>query len=318
MFWHSFVLVFYRRSSFSEPTPGPQGGILSPLLANIALSAIEERYERHVWPRQTPTLLTDAKAIATRARYARKTARTRGAAVLFPIRYADDFIILVSVPPGPEQDRRAGEVATQEKAELAAFLKERLGLDLSEAKTLVTPVTSTIRFLGHHVRVRAHPSHGRLVSTAVIPKDRSLRFRELIKDNFARSTLDWTLGAHLKRLNPVLRRWSNFYRHAWGAKKVFNFLDHYVWWTILRWLRKKHHRTTMKYLRERYGWRKPGGRSLRWRDGGEVPYELARVPVEHFKLGWLKAPDFAATSMESPVHNERCTPGSEGGARKPT
>jgi retron-type reverse transcriptase len=41
----------------------PQGGILSPLLANIALSAIEERYERHVWPRRTPTTLTDAAAI---------------------------------------------------------------------------------------------------------------------------------------------------------------------------------------------------------------------------------------------------------------
>jgi RNA-directed DNA polymerase len=53
----------------------PQGGILSPLLANIALSAIEERYERHVWPRRTPTLRTEDKRIMQRAQQARVTDR---------------------------------------------------------------------------------------------------------------------------------------------------------------------------------------------------------------------------------------------------
>jgi hypothetical protein len=51
---------------------------------------------------------------------------------------------------------------------------------------------------------------------------------------------------------------------------------------------------------------------------GKVPFEAARVRVRHFELGWQKDPSFACTSMESPVHNERCTPGSVRGARKPT
>jgi hypothetical protein len=38
----------------------------------------------------------------------------------------------------------------------------------------------------------------------------------------------------------MLRGWCNFYRHAWGAKHVFSAIDHYVWWTIFRWLKKKH------------------------------------------------------------------------------
>jgi len=71
----------------------PQGGILSPLLANIALTAIEERYERHVWPRRTPTLLTDPAAITRRATAARGTDRRRRRCVFMPVRYADDFII---------------------------------------------------------------------------------------------------------------------------------------------------------------------------------------------------------------------------------
>jgi group II intron reverse transcriptase/maturase len=86
---------------FSRSQAGtPQGGILSPLLANIALSAIEERYERHVWPRHTPTPLPDAAATERRALRARCNDRGRRP-VLFPIRYADDCA-----------PRRRGEEAT--------------------------------------------------------------------------------------------------------------------------------------------------------------------------------------------------------------
>src|SRR5262245_46376071 len=109
----------------------PQGGILSPLLSNVALSAIEERYERHVWPRHTPTRLVDPAAISQRAETARFHDRRSGRVVVFPIRYADDFILLVGAPPGPGQDDRARAAALAEKSSLEAFLKERLGLELS-------------------------------------------------------------------------------------------------------------------------------------------------------------------------------------------
>jgi RNA-directed DNA polymerase len=297
------VLAFLKAGVLSEgqfirtSTGAPQGGILSPLLANIALSAIDERYESHVWPRRTPTLLTDPKAIGKRAMTRRDYDRRQRRVVFFPVRYADDFIILVSVPTGPEQNRQAQEAALQEKAAVAKFLKENLGLELSEAKTLVTPVTETLRFLGHHVRVRAHPTHGRLVSTTVIPKDRSHRLRELIKDHFRQSTTRLSLAERLNLLNPVLRGWANFYRHAWGAKHVFYSLDNYVWWTIARWLKKKHQGAPWKYLRARYGWHSPGRRSTHWRDGKVVPYELGRVTVEYFRFAWLKPPDFISSTI---------------------
>jgi RNA-directed DNA polymerase len=79
------------REQFSRSEAGtPQGGILSPLLANIALSVIEERYERHVWPRRTPTVRTGAAEIQKRAMSFRSGDRRRGEIVCFPIRYADD------------------------------------------------------------------------------------------------------------------------------------------------------------------------------------------------------------------------------------
>lgn len=186
------------------------------------------------------TLRTDPAEISRRARERRTTDRRRGLPVFFIVRYADDFILLVGAPPGPAQDAVARDVAHGEKDALAAYLRAELGLELSESKTLVTPVTKSMRFLGHHVRVRRHPAHGRMVSTAVVPKDRSQLFRERIKRLFKKATTGLSLGDRLRILNPMLRGWSNFYRHAWGAKKVFNFLDHYTWWTIARWLKKKH------------------------------------------------------------------------------
>jgi len=264
---------------------------LSPLLANVALSAIEERYERHVWPRRTPTLLTNSKAIGNRAMRARTLDRPRRP-MCFPIRYADDFIILVSVPPGPLQSERAQEVALQEKAALTKSLWENLHLELSEAKTLVTPVTRPLRFLGHHVRVDVHPTRRWMASGVVIPTDRSQRIRELIKDLFRSSTVQSSLKQRLQLLNPLLRGWGNFYRHARGPKAVFSALDDYVWKTIRRWLMKKHRPAFMKDLRKRYAWRNPGGRGYGWSDGGMMPYRLSRLRVDHFCLGWMSTPDF--------------------------
>ena len=90
----------------------PQGGILSPLLANIALAAIEERYERHVWPRSSPTPLSDSAAIRRRAEWARSSDRRKAQPVCMPIRYADDFILLV----GASSEQSAEEAAHKEKA----------------------------------------------------------------------------------------------------------------------------------------------------------------------------------------------------------
>jgi group II intron reverse transcriptase/maturase len=321
---NQLVLAFLKAGVMSEQqfarseAGTPQGGILSPLLANIALSAIDERYERHVWPRRTPTLLTEADAIQVRAMDARANDRKRGRPILFPIRYADDFIILVCAPPGPRQDERAREIALAEKDALAALLKEQLNLELSAAKTLVSPVTSRLGFLGHHACVRHHPVHGRMVSTAVVPKERTWRLRERIKALFRSSTVGTTLTSRLDKLNPMLRGFGYFYRHAWGAKRVFASIDHYVWWTIFRWLRKKHPKVALKVLFRKYARRKPGRRMAHWHDGNAAPFVVSRIRVEPFRMCWLRPPAFVSTPAESPVRIERRTPGSARGAQKPS
>ncbi len=292
----------------------PQGGILSPLLSNIALSAIDERYERHVWPRHKPTRCDDEQGIRRRARANRNADKGQnGEPVLVPIRYADDFIILVSAPFGERQMERARELALREKDALATMLEETLGLKLSESKTLVTPVTKPIRFLGYHFRVKRHPVWG-WVSTILIPKAKSTLLREHIKVVFKRPTCNQPLAKRLAELNRAIRGWGHFYRHAWGAKSVFNELDNHVWHTIFRWLKKKHPRQGMRKLAKRYSRRTPGRRSIVWRDGSISAFKLASIRVGRYRLAGESRPAFVSTSMESPVHSERCTPGSVEGA----
>lgn len=283
----------------------PQGGILSPLLANIALSVLDERYQEYLRPK--------GKQTAEMIRFCMKR---RGQIVKVPIRYADDFLILIGAAAGPTQMERVKQAAIEEKAEVAKLLGEEMGLMLSETKTLVTEATSAIRFLGHSVRVRYVPELGATTCVLSIPKEKSQQLRRIVKKIFRRSTVGDTLASRLELLNPILRGWGYFYRHTWMARRVFDKLDFYVWCTILRWLRKKHPSLSRKALFDRYCWRKPGGRAFYFRDGSITPFEMKRIRMKSFRLAWVKPPAFASKSMESPVHNERCTPGSEEGSRK--
>jgi RNA-directed DNA polymerase len=221
-----------------------------------------------------------------------------GVGVKFP--RSTRLIILVSTPPGPEQQQKSQEAAEQEKTKLAEILKEKLGLELSEAKTLVTPVTEKLKFLGHQIRVRAHPVNGNLIAIAVIPKERSQKLRECIKSLFKRNSLKRTLKQQLQLLNPILRGWGNFYRHAWGAKRIFSGMDYYVWWTIFRWLKKKHPGVKVNSLIAKYGWRKPGKRNWAWREDRMVPFQMAKIPVRRFRMAWQKTPSFARTIYGEP------------------
>jgi len=271
----------------------PQGGILSPLLANIALSVIEERYERHVCQRWTAPTRRDSPSAERRANGARHTDRRLGRTIVFPIRYADDFLLLVAVAPGPEQSERARRAAEEERAAVAALLRKELGLELSETKTLVTPVTKAFAFLGHHVRVRYNRDFGRTSIVTLIPKERSHRTRERIKRLCRRHRTGRSLRDLLRELNWLLRGWSAFYRHAWGAKRVFGSLDYYTWWTVFRWLRKKHQHTPVKTLRALYQKKQPGIRSGQWHHEGVTLYVSARTKVGPYRLASVRPPLFA-------------------------
>jgi len=264
----------------------PQGGVISPLLANIALSAIEERYER--WVNHQSKIRRCRKADGVKAaEYARSSDRRAGRPVFFPVRYADDFVILVA---------GSQEVALTEKNELAEQLRLTLGLELSPEKTRITALTDGFEFLGHRVRLRWDQQFG-YTPRLEIPKSKAADLRHRVKKLTGRNRVLLSLSRQLEDLNPILRGWGNFYRYCTNAKPILGGLDRYVGDRLWRWMRKKHPKAGAREI-ARHRRVVPPGRRRGWYERDRCQYFMGRIPVRRYQRGWMGIPDFAKTPGE--------------------
>jgi RNA-directed DNA polymerase len=234
-------------------TGTPQGGIISPLLANVYLSALDRHFER-AWKQQT-------RYIGCSTYYRRK-----GHATYRLVRYADDFVILV---------RGSREQAEQIRDEAARVLRDELKMTLSEEKTLITHVDDGFDFLGHHVR--RVPWRGTKVGWT-FPSKKSLNaIKDKVRSLTNRSTTYLSLKMVLHVLNPILRGWATYFRYD-ACKRTLAYVDHFAWWRVFRWLRKKHPKRTWRYLRQRYC-------RGRWtlNEGGLDLFRPSTVKVERYR-----------------------------------
>ena len=196
-------------------TGTPQGGILSPLLANIALSILDEHFAR--------------KWEALGSESTRRKRRRAGTPTMKLVRYADDFVVLVA------GQRADAEALWDEVSDVLA----PIGLRLSAAKTKVCHITDGFDFLGWHIQCRPWRSRpgktaiytyaAKKALNAVIAKVRTVTCRNKHR----------TLADLLRRLNPVLRGWCNYFRHG-VSKRTFSYVEHYAFWRIFGWLRNRH------------------------------------------------------------------------------
>jgi RNA-directed DNA polymerase len=200
---------------FSKTTEGtPQGGILSPLLANIYLSELDEWFEKNY----TGLNYNDKN---------RRRKRHEGNA--FYLRYADDFVVAWNGP-------KAG--AEQLKAELATFLREHLGLELSVEKTRITHVSDGYDFLGFTVRRYENRASGRNDLIIRPSKDSVMKLKAKIKAMTKRGTTLDSVKDKIEALNLLLRGWANYHRHQ-ASSSTFNYLGHYAFKRMEAWLCKK-------------------------------------------------------------------------------
>lgn len=264
----------------------PQGGILSPILANIALSVIEERYSKWVWKEYGQRgLYKNPQQAASKQRY---RDRCMEIPVFYPVRYADDFVLICT---GKEEE------ILEEKIKLQKFLLSELGLELSPEKTKITLLTNGFTFLGHHIRLWLNPRWGYTVQ-ALIPIDRQARLRRKIKVITRKVGHEVSLKVLLNRLNPIIRGWGYFYRHTISAGKVFAKMDRFIFLRIFHWLRKKYHTKRWNQLYRKF--RKPcinGGMS-RWTDQLTQSVQLADIPRSRWDLKLRKNPDYTTTIGE--------------------
>ena len=202
----------------------PQGGIISPVLANLALDGLDRRL-RERYPLR-----------------GKGSDRGRKAGVHL-IRYADDFIIT----------GKTKELLNEEVRPLVeSFLLER-GLELSAEKTKITHIEEGFDFLGQNVR---RYSHGKLW---VKPSKKNIhtfleKVRSLVKKSLHAPA--WRLATELNRM---IRGWALYHRHV-KSTRIFSSVDRAIFIALWRWALRWHPRKGKRWLMRRYFARR-GGRS---------------------------------------------------------
>jgi RNA-directed DNA polymerase len=229
----------------------PQGGIISPVLANLTLDGLERMLMEHF-----PKVKTG-----------------EGALVNF-VRYADDFIVT----------GRTKELLEQEaKPLIEQFMRQR-GLQLSQEKTIITHIEDGFDFLGQNIRkYKAGKRHKLLIK----PSNKNVqthleKIREIIKKNPALPA-----GKLILLLNPIIRGWAHYHQHV-VSKEIFNSVDDAIYRKLRQWIKRRHPKKSNEWITKKY-FKSIGGNN--WVFYGEVEgreyylAETARVPIKrHVKV----------------------------------
>lgn len=190
----------------------PQGGIISPVLANLALDGLQGCLKKRFSSRK-PT--GDASKVNL-------------------IRYADDFVIT-----GSSKELLENEV----KPLVEEFLAER-GLQLSAEKTRITSIEEGFDFLGQNVRKYGD-------KLLIKPSRESVKrvcskLREIVKTN-----QQATAGNLIVRLNPLIRGWANYHRHV-VSKRIFALVDNALFLCLWQWAKRRHPDKGLRWIASRY------------------------------------------------------------------
>nr|WP_205164229.1 group II intron reverse transcriptase/maturase [Arthrobacter roseus] len=242
-------------------TGTPQGGIISPLLANIALSVLD-RHFCDKWDAHQTSQRRDAH-------------RKRGGATYRIIRYADDFVIMVA------GTKAHADALWDEVAEVVA----PLGLQISVDKSRVCHLDEGFDFLGFRIQRRlkkgttksyvyTYPSKKSLLT--ILGKVRAL----------TRKSEHHGLADLLGRLNAVLRGWCNYFRHG-VSKATFGYLDAFTWHRVTQWIRKRHKRITWREIYRRFLTGRPGNQP---EADGITMFDTATIPVTRYRWRGHKIP----------------------------
>src|SRR3954453_13050191 len=212
---------FLEKHAWFATTEGkPQGGIVSPALANWTLFGLQRHLTGH---------------------FARTPEQQRMNKVHL-VRYADDFLIT-----GTSKELLRDQVQPL----VAHFLKER-GLELSHEKTRITHIEAGFDFLGQNVRryrcgkVLTKPSSSNV-------KTFFTKIRETIDNSGG-----LTAGEMIQRLNQQIKGWTMYHRYA-ASKRTFNYVDHRIFQMVWRWCRRRHPKKNRTWIKKRY-FRKDGHR----------------------------------------------------------
>jgi RNA-directed DNA polymerase len=264
--------IFHNGEVWDSDTGTPQGGVISPLLANVALTTLDdfcyENYGR-INKRGYDSMVFKTNPI---------------------VRYADDFVIVC----------KSELQAKQVKSEISEHLKNKVGLTLSEEKTSITHITKGFDFLGFNFRKyeecrkQRSPVKARKRKT---PPTKMSNYKLLIKpkkesvENLLRECKEIldkhkTAKTHavLQMLNQKLVGWGMYYRFS-VSKQIFNRINHEMWWKLYRWAKRRHPNKSKGWIIQKY-FTKQG----KWdkvfydEETQEFIYPIHKIPIKRYVL----------------------------------
>jgi RNA-directed DNA polymerase len=214
LIWQFLRAGVMERKLFKPTDCGtPQGGIVSPLLANVYLHELDKYMEKYT-------------ALPTREKRRR---RKQGLANYAYVRYADDFVVLCN---------GTREHAEALRDELHAFLSESLRLTLSMEKTKVTHLNDGFDFLGFTLR-RCMGSRKVGVKTLISRKGIQ-RHRDILRAATAPGTQADSVRSKILALNRIIAGWCRYYQYTSKASTQFGELENATFWLVVNWLARKH------------------------------------------------------------------------------
>jgi RNA-directed DNA polymerase len=209
---------FVDNNSFHDTDTGtPQGGIVSPLLANIALHGMEEELGvSYYQDRNFHKLSRKSVGVVT---------------------YADDFVVVC----------KTKEEAMSMYEKLKPYLNKR-GLTLAEDKTKVTHIEEGFDFLGFNLRQYKTDKGMKLL---IKPSKASVKkAKETIRNTF-KQLRGKPVRDLVMKLNPIIRGIGNYWSSE-VSKKIFSNLDHYIWIKTIKHLKRLHNNKPFKWIYKRY------------------------------------------------------------------
>ncbi|ECE7752120.1 group II intron reverse transcriptase/maturase [Salmonella enterica subsp. enterica serovar Ngili] len=253
------------RQLFATNAGTPQGGIISPVLANLVLDGMDAKLTKAFGK----LISVNGNRINRMVNY---------------VRYADDFIIT----------GRSEELLKDEVMPLVEeFMRER-GLKLSAEKTRITHINEGFNFLGQNIR----KYDGKLLIQPSKANVKTLlkKVREIIKRSGFMNQL--TL---IKKLNPLIQGWGNYHQHV-ASKATFVHVDHEIWKALWRWAKRRHPQKGNKWIKQRYfhfvgkrNWIFAASTGEKQPDGRFSLYTLrtmAAIPITRHRLIKLEANPF--------------------------
>ena len=243
----------------------PAGGILSPLLANVALSALDDHFAGQ-WQQLMKTS------------WQRQARRKRGLGNWKMIRFADDFVVMVA------GERQHAEALREEVGGVLATL----GLRLAAEKTRVVHIDEGFDFLSITIRRMRKPGTSRHYVYTKPSRKAIQAVKDKVTAKTYRSTLYQEPAVLIQGIGQTLRGWAGYDRHG-VSKAVFSAVDSHAWNRIMRWLRRKYQGRTglgMPELRRRFC--VPGTWKLA--HNGVVFTGASAVPVVRYRYRGTRIP----------------------------